>query len=118
VSTTPGQNKRTIIERLKYGEDQKTTAQLRTSDGCFCFQGIIVDEHLKDTGGEWIDGFAIISPDTGREVSAWIPNTIRDWSGFTDKELCRYTSLNDDEELDLTLAQLGRIIDNDTAWGE
>ena len=109
--------KRTIIDRLKYGQDEKTTAQLRTPKGCFCFQGIIADEYLKATGGEWVSGTGIRLDSMGTVKTAWIPKAVQEWSGFTETELYKYTSLNDDETLDLTLAQLGRIIDNDVAWG-
>ena len=117
MSTDPRQNKRTIIERLKYGNDKKTTAQLRTEQGCFCFQGIIADEYLKDTDGEWVGGTGIQLDPMGTVKTAWVPKAVQEWSGFTETELHRYTSLNDDETLGLTLAQLGRIIDNDRAWG-
>jgi len=117
VSTDPRRNKRSIIERLKYGHDKKTTAQLRTEQGCFCFQGVIADEYLRDTGGEWIGGIGIqVNPDS-RMRTAYIPKEVMEWSGFSETELSRYTSLNDDVILGLTLAQLGRIIDNDVSWG-
>lgn len=106
-------NRYRIVAALKLASEKgKEVGALRNRHtGCLCFQGVIVDEYLKEHGGEWIGGFGVWN-EKGYLASAWAPQRMLDWSGFSEEEIARYTSLNDDEQARLSLAQLARVIEH------
>lgn len=109
------QNRNLIIDRLKSGRDEKEIGLLKnTRTGCLCFQGVIADEYIRQTGnaawaGEHDDAAQFRY--AGLSKTAWLPSDVIAWSGFSDHEIAQYTALNDDEDAKLTLEQIGRIAD-------
>lgn len=104
------QNRRTIVERLRFGRDCKETGMLKNFDtGCYCFQGIIADEFAKANPdvAYWNGEVFMYNRMT---KTAWLPDDVIKWSGFSTNEIHEYTAINDDDRLDLTLRQIGRLI--------
>jgi len=103
-------NRLNILDRLKYGNDGKETGMLKNPDtGCFCVQGVIADEYIKRTGNAVWTTDGVFRYGTMNKT-AWLPQDVIEWSGFSDKEINYMTALNDDDRAALTLAQIGRIM--------
>jgi len=91
-----------ILDRLASGKDTPVVGRLRTPDGCLCFQGVIADEYIRETGhARWGRLDTSLGPVTALEMpdgttsTGWLPGEIEDWSGFTDDEISTGTSMND-----------------------
>lgn len=107
-----------ILSGLKAAsENGKEVGSLRNPNtGCMCFQGVIVDEYLKEHGEKWIDGCRVDNGN-GRTLSAWAPRHITDWSGLSEEQIARFTALNDHEGAALSLAQISTVLRYELAQG-
>lgn len=95
------ENRERVLTRLESGQDQQTKGRLRTTDGCMCFQGVVIDEYIQTTGeGAWVpfDDAEIPSVPFVRgsvRCTGWLPHDVETWSGLTSDEIMNATDEND-----------------------
>jgi hypothetical protein len=99
--------KNLIVSALRSGDYKRCTGQL-TKDGCFCFNGLILDLYRKDTGdGEWgyhepSEAIGLIHKDNTcsglimqPSVINWLGCKVRGSDLLIDEDGMRYWLIND-----------------------